>query len=184
MFRSKIPILLVFTISFLVSSYAQKQRVSQGEATEAKLNGCYSYAVNHGQQVSSPCQNLNSMSKPQNVSSGSDIGLFQKSTRSPYDEDDEEYYKNKPPVVVNQPNQKVALAEKVSKGIFDLSHKLVAKVLEQSQNKFEVISPVSISAALQLAFLGANKETYRELRAVLGYEGKIIFLKYYFIYFL
>jgi hypothetical protein len=59
----------------------------------------------------------------------------------------------------------------VSNRVLDLSQKLLGKILDRSSNKFEVISPVSISAELHLAFLGANGLTFDEIKQFLGYES-------------
>lgn len=55
--------------------------------------------------------------------------------------------------------------------MFDLSQRLSEKILEQSSKKYEVVSPISISVALHLAMLGANRRTFDELKSVLGYDN-------------
>ena len=200
MYPVKLCVIFMIVISLeksLVQSRSdQKEIPSIGEDKEAKLIFLFDYSppchnqsqakdasvqdqINTKEQSTSNYEITNTL-KPSvghKVNDGSLHDLLEKdgknrpATTPRYDEDDEEFEKYKPPIVYSVPNPAAASAEKVSREIFDLSQKLVAKVLDQSQNKFEIISPVSISAALQLAYLGSNRETFNELFRVLGYDS-------------
>lgn len=58
------------------------------------------------------------------------------------------------------------IANQIALGVLNLSQQLTSKVLSSSTNKFEVLSPISIASALQLALLGAKGKTFDELRKV------------------
>jgi hypothetical protein len=55
------------------------------------------------------------------------------------------------------------LATKLAINVFDLSRNLTEKSLAMGEKKYEVLSPISISSALQLALLGSKGKTYQEL---------------------
>lgn len=94
-----------------------------------------------------------------------------------YREQQNSYWPNSPEqnqVDDNQNYFNSSISNLVAKNVFDLSRRLTEKILETSTKKFEVLSPISISAALHLALLGANRDTYDELYALLGYnDGKL-----------
>lgn len=58
----------------------------------------------------------------------------------------------------------------VSKSIFDLGNILTKQLLQTRNSKFEVISPLSIAAALNVVLLGAKGDTFNELLKTLGYS--------------
>lgn len=64
------------------------------------------------------------------------------------------------------------MSDFVSKSIFDFGHDIGASLLQaRPENKFEIFSPVSIVAALNLVLLGAKGNTFDELLSVLRYGG-------------
>lgn len=170
MFRNIILAAVLITIPLVASISGYRQTNSGGEDIEAKLSNCYTYI--HPPYEGQPTYNYNCNNSKQGLNGTLENASSQQTASKLLNEEDEEYDGQTP--TVNRPNSEVALAEKVSKGVFELSQKLITRVLEQSQNKFEVMSPVSVSAALQLAFLGAKGSTYDELREVLGYNKGII----------
>jgi serine protease inhibitor len=62
------------------------------------------------------------------------------------------------------------LSMKIAKQILNLSQKLVEKNLMTGDDKTIAMSPISVSAALQLCLLGAHGKTFDELKSVLGYN--------------
>lgn len=58
----------------------------------------------------------------------------------------------------------------VARSIFDLGNELTKKLLQTRNSKYEVISPLSIAAALNVVLLGAKGETFNELLRTLGYS--------------
>jgi hypothetical protein len=60
-------------------------------------------------------------------------------------------------------DDELKLSHKIALGVLDLSQKLTERSIASNTNKFEVMSPVSIASALQLAALGAKGKTYDEL---------------------
>ncbi|CAO1361197.1 unnamed protein product [Diamesa hyperborea] len=58
----------------------------------------------------------------------------------------------------------------IAKNVLDLSQKLVRNVLASSKKNYEILSPISIASALQLALLGSYGSTFNELMSVLGYN--------------
>jgi serine protease inhibitor len=58
------------------------------------------------------------------------------------------------------------IQSKISQSIFDLSQKITERTLQSSSDKYQVISPVSVASALQLALLGAKGNTYDEINSV------------------
>ncbi len=63
------------------------------------------------------------------------------------------------------------ISAEVARDVLDLSQRITSKILERSDKKFEVFSPISISAALHLALLGANGSTFEELMGLIGYSN-------------
>lgn len=64
------------------------------------------------------------------------------------------------------------LSDYVSKSIFDFAHDIGLSLLQsRPDNKFEIFSPVSIVAALNLVLLGAKGSTFDELLSALKYGG-------------
>uniref|UniRef100_A0A336K6Z7 CSON002129 protein n=1 Tax=Culicoides sonorensis TaxID=179676 RepID=A0A336K6Z7_CULSO len=62
------------------------------------------------------------------------------------------------------------LSDYVSKSVFDFGHDIGVSLLQsRPDNKFEIFSPVSIVAALNLVLLGAKGNTFDELLSVLKY---------------
>lgn len=62
----------------------------------------------------------------------------------------------------------------VAKDVLELSQKIASNILGQSDKKYEVFSPISISAALHLALLGSNGTTYDELMRLIGYNTSMM----------
>lgn len=54
-------------------------------------------------------------------------------------------------------------SEQIAESILDLSQRLTENIISQSSKKFEIVSPISIASALQLALLGANGMTFSEM---------------------
>lgn len=54
-------------------------------------------------------------------------------------------------------------SEQIAESILDLSQRLTENIISQSSKKFEIVSPISIASALQLALLGANGMTFNEM---------------------
>jgi len=54
-------------------------------------------------------------------------------------------------------------SQEIAKSVLDLSQRLTENILKQSTDKYEVISPISIASALQLALLGSHGLTFNEL---------------------
>lgn len=54
----------------------------------------------------------------------------------------------------------------IALSVLDLSQRLTQNIISKSTNKFEVLSPISIASALQLALLGAHGKTFNELMDV------------------
>lgn len=70
----------------------------------------------------------------------------------------------------------VLLSDYVSKSIFDFGHDIGLNLLQtRPDNKYEVFSPVSIVAALNLLLLGAKGNTFDELMSVLKYSSSEYF---------
>lgn len=63
------------------------------------------------------------------------------------------------------------LSIEVAKQVLVLSQKLTTRILNRSNKKYEILSPISISAALHLALLGANGSTFDELKSLMGYKS-------------
>ncbi|CRK93960.1 CLUMA_CG007486, isoform A [Clunio marinus] len=64
-------------------------------------------------------------------------------------------------------------SSEIALSVLDLSHRILDDIMQDSsQDKYQVISPISIAAALQLALLGANGMTFNELMDVMGYNTK------------
>lgn len=75
------------------------------------------------------------------------------------------------------PRYSVGMSTDVAKSIFDLGNKLTTLLLQTRSSKFEVISPLSIVAALNVVLLGSKGETFNELMNTLGYSRcKLLFL--------
>lgn len=70
------------------------------------------------------------------------------------------------------PNFDAAYSNKIAMNVFDLSQKLVQNVLKKNEvgKNYEILSPISIASALQLALLGAKGKTFIELMRVLGHS--------------
>lgn len=68
-----------------------------------------------------------------------------------------------------QTDDRDELANRIALSVLNLSQQLTAKVLSSTNNKFEVLSPISIGSALQLVLLGAKGKTYDELREFMNY---------------
>jgi Serpin (serine protease inhibitor) len=51
----------------------------------------------------------------------------------------------------------------IAQSVLSLSQQLTKNILGESKRKFEILSPISIAAALHLAFLGANGKTFKEI---------------------
>jgi serine protease inhibitor len=66
------------------------------------------------------------------------------------------------------PNEDLSI--EIARKTLGFAQKLTEKILEQSSNKFEILSPTSISAALHLAFLGSSGQTFEEIKKLLGYD--------------
>lgn len=67
-----------------------------------------------------------------------------------YPSDDERYQPKR--------SQQIALS------VLDLSQRLTEKILTRKTNgKYEIVSPISIASAIQLALLGAHGATFNEL---------------------
>jgi hypothetical protein len=60
-------------------------------------------------------------------------------------------------------DEQLRLSNKIALSVLELSQKLTERTLADTTNKFEVMSPVSVASALQLAILGAKGKTYDEL---------------------
>jgi hypothetical protein len=60
-------------------------------------------------------------------------------------------------------NIKEDVSRKIAVNVLALSQELIKQKLESPSKPYEVLSPVSITSALQLAFLGARGDTYKEL---------------------
>lgn len=54
-------------------------------------------------------------------------------------------------------------SEQIAESVLDLSQRLTENIIRQSTKKFEILSPISIASALQLALLGASGMTFNEL---------------------
>lgn len=70
----------------------------------------------------------------------------------------------------SDPRYDTGAAQDVASSIFDLAHNLGQNLLSTRSQKFEVFSPTSIAAALNLVLLGSRGETFNELLATLGYS--------------
>lgn len=65
----------------------------------------------------------------------------------------------------------------VSKSIYDFGHQVTKQLLRIRNSKFEVISPLSIAAALNVVLLGSRGNTFNELMSTLGYSRCKLTLK-------
>lgn len=72
---------------------------------------------------------------------------------------------------VQSNNYDVQASQNVAKSIFDMARDLARLLIQtRSSNKFQIFSPISIAAALNMVLLGAKGRTYEELMSVLGYK--------------
>lgn len=55
------------------------------------------------------------------------------------------------------------LSNAIARSVLDLSKELLQRVLSKTSKSYEVVSPISLSSALQLALLGSRGKTYDEL---------------------
>jgi hypothetical protein len=67
------------------------------------------------------------------------------------------------PSTNQDPNYDQKRSELIALTVLSLSKKLMSDILSSGTNKYEILSPISLSSALQLALLGAHGETYDEL---------------------
>lgn len=58
----------------------------------------------------------------------------------------------------------------IAMNVLDLSQKIVRNVLGSSKKNYEILSPISIASALQLALLGSYGNTFNELMGVMSYN--------------
>lgn len=70
------------------------------------------------------------------------------------------------------PQFSISASNDVAKSIFDLGNTLTNHLLRTRNSKFEVISPLSIAAALNVVLLGAKGDTFNELLRVLEYSKR------------
>lgn len=70
----------------------------------------------------------------------------------------------------------VQLANNLAASIFDFAHDIGKTLLSSSTQKFEIFSPTSIAAALNLVLLGSKGKTFTELMDALGYSRSNFFL--------
>lgn len=54
-------------------------------------------------------------------------------------------------------------SELIALNVLSLSKRLIGNILPRSVNKYEILSPISLSSALKIALLGAHGNTYEEL---------------------
>jgi Serpin (serine protease inhibitor) len=54
-------------------------------------------------------------------------------------------------------------SQEIALSVLDLSQRLTENIISKSSKKFEILSPISIASALQLALLGAHGMTFNEL---------------------
>lgn len=54
-------------------------------------------------------------------------------------------------------------SQQIAESILDLSQRLTENIIGHSSKKFEIVSPISVASALQLALLGAHGMTFNEM---------------------
>ena len=68
------------------------------------------------------------------------------------------------------PDFDATYSNNIAINVLNLSQKLVRNVLGSSKKNYEILSPISIASALQLALLGSQGNTFNELMGVMGYN--------------
>jgi hypothetical protein len=81
------------------------------------------------------------------------------------DESDEEVTSEQSPPPFYSPDTRYdpKRSQEIALSVLDLSQRLVENIVSKSSKKFEILSPISIASALQLALLGAHGMTFSEL---------------------
>lgn len=69
------------------------------------------------------------------------------------------------------------ISVEVANSVMNLAQKILQYAINNGNSKADIISPVSIAAALSMVELGANGETFTELSELLYSKGNIIFLE-------
>lgn len=64
-------------------------------------------------------------------------------------------------------------SDEIAQSVLALSQRLTQNILGESKRKFEIVSPISIASALQLAFLGSNGKTFNELMDLFVFDFPI-----------
>ncbi|KAG5675521.1 hypothetical protein PVAND_005417 [Polypedilum vanderplanki] len=96
------------------------------------------------------------------------ITVSGQSSRSPYARlQSTNFFKSQPEQLSAEDQSK--LAQQIALGVLQLSQQLTERTLASTTNKFEVLSPLSVASALQLALLAAKGQTYDELIQVMNY---------------
>lgn len=67
----------------------------------------------------------------------------------------------------------------VAKSVFDLGNTITQQLFQTRNSKFEVISPLSIAAALNVVLLGSKGDTFNELLSALKYSKCRLYLMIY-----
>jgi len=87
----------------------------------------------------------------------------EQSYKQPFENDEEAIQEQPEPTSTQDPRFDRKRSEDIALSVLDLSHRLLQTIVSQSRRKFEIVSPISIASALQLALLGANGMTFNEL---------------------
>jgi hypothetical protein len=89
-------------------------------------------------------------------------------SETPKEENDEVFTGtlSQPILEAQDPRYNAKRSQQIAVSVLDLSQRLIENILSQRQKKFEIVSPISIASALQLALLGSSGMTFSELMDV------------------